>query len=110
LVGVRSIQDLGDRRGEAVRTGKTARELMTSDVPTATPGMTLDEVLELMRKEPIGSRPVVEREKVVGIATATGVLDALRQGCARAIRWHCGRKPESMKRAVRGADPVGAEA
>ena len=36
LVGILSIQDLGGRQGEAVREGRTVRELMTPRVVTAT--------------------------------------------------------------------------
>src|SRR5690606_15606629 len=99
LVGVLSNQDLGGRHGEAVRQGKTVRELMTPDVVTATPDTSLDEAFEIMREQPIGSLPVMEEGKLVGIVTATDVLDALARGGARVTRWHRGRKPDSVKRA-----------
>jgi CBS domain-containing protein/ribosome-associated translation inhibitor RaiA len=99
LVGVLSNQDLGGRHGEAVRQGKTVRELMTPDVVTATPDTSLDEAFEIMREQPIGSLPVMEEGKLVGIVTATDVLDALARGGARVTRWYRGRKPDSVKRA-----------
>ncbi len=100
LVGILSIQDLGGRKGEAVREGRTVRELMTPRVKTATPDMTLDEAFKIMREQPIGSLPVLEGEEVVGIVTATDVLDELgRGGAPRAKPRTRGRKPDSVKRA-----------
>lgn len=98
LVGILSIQDLGGRQGEAVREGRTVRELMTPRVVTATPDMTLEEAFEIMREQPIGSLPVLEDGKVVGIVTATDVLDELGRGGPRTAPRRRGRKPDSMKR------------
>lgn len=99
MVGILSIQDLGGRKGEAVREGRTVRELMTPRVVTATPEMTLDEAFEIMREQPIGSLPVLEDGKLVGIVTATDVLDELGRSGKRRTPRQRGRKPDSLKRA-----------
>lgn len=99
MVGILSIQDLGGRKGEAIREGRTVRELMTPKVKTATPDTTLEQAFEIMRKQPIGSLPVMEDGELVGIVTATDVLDELGRGAPRATPRKRGRKPDSMRRA-----------
>jgi CBS domain-containing protein len=101
LVGILSIRDLGGRKQESFREGKTVRDLMTPRVMTATPDMTLDQAFRIMQEEPIGSLPVQEDGELVGIVTATDVLDELGRGATRprtAARER-GRKPDSAKRA-----------
>src|SRR5690625_598004 len=80
LVGILSIRDLGSRKDTAFREGKSVSDLMTPDVVTATPEMTLDDAFEIMRTEPIGSLPIVDGGEVIGIVTATDVLDELGRG------------------------------
>src|SRR5690625_1072642 len=75
LVGILSIRDLGSRKDTAFREGKSVSDLMTPDVVTATPEMTLDDAFEIMRTEPIGSLPIVDGGEVIGIVTATDVLE-----------------------------------
>jgi CBS domain-containing protein len=50
------------------------REIMTSDVRTATREMTLREVAVLMRDGDMGSIPVVENGKLVGIVTDRDIV------------------------------------
>ena len=50
------------------------REIMTSDVKTATREMTLREVAVLMREGDMGSIPVVENGKLVGIVTDRDIV------------------------------------
>jgi CBS domain-containing protein/ribosome-associated translation inhibitor RaiA len=83
LVGVLSERDLGGRRGGAVRRGRTVRDLMTPQVAVATPGTTLRQAANLMRGRLIGSLPVVDDGRVVGIVTATDVLAELGRGSSR---------------------------
>ncbi|MCC6610576.1 MAG: CBS domain-containing protein [Burkholderiales bacterium] len=83
LLGVLSERDLGGREGASVRRDRTVRELMTAQVATATPIMTLRQAANLMRSRLIGSLPVVERGEVVGIVTATDVLEELGRGSSR---------------------------
>lgn len=85
MVGVLSERDLGGRQGAASRRGRNVRELMTASPVTATPTMTLRQAANLMRGRLIGSLPVVEDGRVVGIVTATDVLDELGRGATRPI-------------------------
>jgi CBS domain-containing protein len=99
LVGILSIRDLGARKDEAFREGKTVRDLMTARVVTATPDMTLDKAFKIMQEEPIGSLPVMENGRLVGIVTATDVLDELGRTGVRTTPRERGRKPDSLQRA-----------
>lgn len=83
LVGVVSDRDLGGIHGAALRRDRTVRELMTTSPAIATPTMTLRQAANLMRGRLIGSLPIVEDERVVGIVTATDVLDELGRGATR---------------------------
>lgn len=83
LLGVLSERDLGGAKGVAVRSGRTVRDLMAQKVASADPSMTLREAANLMRGRLIGSLPVVEDGRVVGIVTATDVLEELGRGSSR---------------------------
>lgn len=83
LLGVISDRDLGGRGGASVRRNRTVRDLMTPEAATVTPGATLRQAANLMRGRLVGSLPVIEDERVVGIVTATDVLDELGRGSTR---------------------------
>lgn len=83
LAGVVSDRDLGGEHGAETRRGRAVRELMTPSPATATPRTTLRQAANLMRGRLIGSLPVVEDDRVVGIVTATDVLDELGRGATR---------------------------
>lgn len=83
LVGMLSERDLGGPGGAEVRRGRVVRELMTLQVATARPGTTLRQAANLMRGRLIGSLPVMEGDRVVGIVTATDVLEELGRGSTR---------------------------
>lgn len=83
LLGVLSERDLGGRKGRALRRGRTVRELMSPKAFSATPHTTLRQAANLMRGRLIGCLPVVEDGRVVGIVTATDVLDELGRGSSR---------------------------
>lgn len=85
MVGVLSERDLGGRSGTALRRGRSVRELMTGSPASATPTTTLRQAANLMRGRLIGSLPVVEDDRVVGIVTATDVLDELGRGSTRPV-------------------------
>src|SRR6185437_13620375 len=86
LAGVISERDLGGRSGDEIRTGRTAGALMSSRVVSAEPTTTLREAANLMRGRLIGSLPVLDGHRLVGIVTATDVLDALGRGSSRPTR------------------------
>jgi len=83
LAGVISDRDLGGRGGTPLRRGKTVADLMTAQAATATPDMTLRKAASLMSGRLIGCLPVVEEDRVVGVVTATDVLDELARGSSR---------------------------
>lgn len=66
-------------------------ELMTTDVVTVGPGETLGEAARLMLERKVGSLPVLEDGRVVGILTETDMLrlivrsDACAPECAEVI-------------------------
>lgn len=87
LAGVVSERDLGGRHGEEARRGRSVEELMTPRVVNGTPKMPLREAVNLMRGRKIGSLPVLDEEgKLVGIVTATDVLDELGRGSTKPTR------------------------
>jgi CBS domain-containing protein len=76
VVGIISERDLVGRTGSAAR-GRRVRDLMTPDVVSAGPRTKLADAIELMLTHLIGSLPVLEGDRLVGIVTATDVLNEL---------------------------------
>lgn len=83
LVGMLSERDLGSRAGRAVRKGRDVRDLMTPQVASAKPGMTLRQAANLMLGRLIGALPVMEDGRLMGIVTASDVLEQLGRGSTR---------------------------
>jgi CBS domain-containing protein len=111
LLGILSDRDLGGREGAELRRGRLVRELMTTPVASAKRDTTLRQAANLMRGRLIGSVPVVENGRVVGIVTATDVLDELGRGSTRpavAARRRDMRLAPSSARAVRRGRDRGA--
>lgn len=80
---------------------------MTRDIVSAAPDMPLGEAADLMRQRLIGSLPVLVDGRIVGIVTATDVLDAMDRGDGlRLSQAEQGllRAPASSKRL--GGNPV----
>jgi CBS domain-containing protein len=50
------------------------REMMTTDVTTATPDTTLEEIATMMRDENIGSVPIVDDDELMGIVTDRDIV------------------------------------
>ncbi len=102
LVGMVSDRDLGGKNGKDVRRNRSVGDLMISNVVTADPEMTLREAVNLMRGSLIGSLPVEDDGKIVGIVTATDVLNELGRGVTRQLlrtQRHTLRAPPSDRRA-----------
>jgi len=53
---------------------RRCRDIMTRDVRTATPEMPLREVAQMMREGDMGSVPVVENDRLVGIVTDRDIV------------------------------------
>lgn len=83
VVGVLSERDLGGRSGADVRRGRTVADLMTENVVSAAPEMTLRQAANLMRGRTLGCLPVIDEGRLVGIVTLTDILDQLGRGAAR---------------------------
>ncbi len=110
LLGVLSERDLGGRHGRAVRRGRAVRDLMTPQVAVASPATTLRQAANVMRGRLIGCLPVVDDGRVVGIATATDVLEELGRGSSRpAVRAKRQdmRLPPASARAAKAKREVG---
>src|SRR5947207_2771425 len=61
---------------------QTIRDVMTRDVETATPDTTIKDAAELLRSKDIGSLPVCDGRKVVGVITDRDIATrAVAQGC-----------------------------
>jgi len=104
LVGILSERDLGGRGGAKIRRGRTVGDLMTPRVVTVGPDTTLRKVANLMRGRMIGSLPVLDDDRLVGIVTATDVLDELGRGSVRPAgrpERRSARMSESRRQAAR---------
>jgi CBS domain-containing protein len=85
VVGIVSERDLGGRNGAQVRRGKTVADLMSPQVVSGGPTMTLRQAANLMRERMVGALPVVEDDRLVGIVTATDVTEGLGRGFTRPV-------------------------
>jgi CBS domain-containing protein len=54
--------------------GKSVKDAMTSDVKTAAPSQSLTDVARLMKQEDVGSVPVVDGERLVGVVTDRDIV------------------------------------
>ena len=113
LVGVVSERDLGGPRGDDVRRGRHVRDLMARKIASARPDTTLREAANLMRGRMIGSLPVLRSGRIVGIVTATDVLDTLGRGFTRpttaATRRPVRTPPAAARAAARRARRPGGQ-
>jgi len=85
VVGVLSDKDLGGKRGDPVRNGRSVADLMTEKVVTAAPDTTVREAANLMRGHIIDCLPVLERGKLKGIVTALDLLELIGRGAERPV-------------------------
>jgi acetoin utilization protein AcuB len=86
LVGVLSQRDLGVPDQHDFREKHRVAELMTTQVVTASPDMSVRQAANLMRGRSIGCLPVVEedhRNRLVGIVTVFDLLELLGRGVDR---------------------------
>ena len=54
--------------------GKSVKDAMTADVKTAAPSQSLTDVARLMKQEDVGSVPVVDGERLVGVVTDRDIV------------------------------------
>jgi acetoin utilization protein AcuB len=69
-----AFQALGSTRVDVLLDGVHVAEIMSTDVVTTAPDTSLADAAFTMRKEKVGSLPVLENGRVVGILTETDVL------------------------------------
>jgi CBS domain-containing protein len=54
--------------------GKSVKDAMTAEVKTAAPSQSLTDVARLMKQEDVGSVPVVDGERLVGVVTDRDIV------------------------------------
>ena len=54
--------------------GKSVKDAMTGDVKTAAPSQSLTDVARLMKQEDVGSVPVVDGERLIGVVTDRDIV------------------------------------
>jgi CBS domain-containing protein len=54
--------------------GKSVKDAMTSEVTTAAPSLSLTEAAMLMKQEDVGSVPIVDGERLVGMLTDRDIV------------------------------------
>ena len=69
-----AFEALGSTRVDVLLDRVRVAEIMSTDLITAAPDMSLAEAAAAMRNEKIGSLPVLEQGRVVGIITETDLL------------------------------------
>ena len=82
IVGIVSERDFG-RGVSAASDDSTVRDVMTTDVVSATPDTTVRQAANLMRGHTVGSLLVVEDDTLLGLVTTTDLLDQLGRGATR---------------------------
>ncbi len=91
VVGIVSERDFGGPRGAGLRAGRKVADLMASTVITAGPNTTLRQAANLMRGRSIGSLPIVDGGRLLGIVTISDLLAQIGRGGERPIdrgtRW-----------------------
>jgi CBS domain-containing protein len=74
LFSRRAFEALGSTRVDVLLDEVHVAGIMSTDLVTATPEMSLIEVAAAMRAEKVGALPVLEQGRVVGIVTETDLL------------------------------------
>jgi CBS domain-containing protein len=54
--------------------GKSVKDAMTAEVKTAAPSQSLTDVARLMKQEDVGSVPVVDGERLIGVVTDRDIV------------------------------------
>jgi acetoin utilization protein AcuB len=94
MLGARAVGVVSARDLESVadpRSFRTVGEVMSAPAVTAEPHMTIRQAANLLRGRTIGCLPVLENGKLVGILTATDMLEQIGKGSERPVskgkRW-----------------------
>ncbi len=88
IAGVVSSRDLATKAADAAA---NLGELVGGEVVVADPHMTTRQAANLLRGRAVGSLPVVDRGKLVGIVTISDLLELVGKGAERPVemgkRW-----------------------
>ncbi len=84
LQGVLTERDLATESSAGFRKGRMVEDLMTPRTLTAESTTTLRRAADLMGRRRIGCLPIVDDGRLVGVVTATDVLDELSRNSLRA--------------------------
>ena len=91
IAGVVSERDLRGARGDAA-----VAEVMSTKIATAAPDTTVREAANLLRGRAIGSLPIVDHGRLVGIVTISDLLTLIGRGAekpiAESVRWTLRRR------------------
>jgi CBS domain-containing protein len=85
IVGVISDRDLGGPHGATVRDTRLVSELMTENVVTIEPEVTVRKAANLLRGRSIGCLVIVRDGRVLGVITAADLLELIGRGTERPI-------------------------
>jgi CBS domain-containing protein len=85
IVGVISDRDLGGPHGSTVRDARLVSELMTENVVTIEPEVTVRKAANLLRGRSIGCLVVAHEGRVVGMITTADLLELVGRGTERPV-------------------------
>jgi len=80
VVGVLSDQDLGGDQSEQIPDNQRVQDVMTTNTVVADPQMTVDRAINIFKERHLHCLPVLEDGRLVGIVTATDILNLARRG------------------------------
>jgi CBS domain-containing protein len=92
VVEARSVKGVvSDRDIRNVNGDQPVSAVMSTKVATASPNMTVREAANILRGRSVGSLPILERGRLVGIVTISDLLTLIGRGAERPIaestRW-----------------------
>jgi acetoin utilization protein AcuB len=80
VVGVISDTDLGGPDAGEIPDGLQVANRMSRELVTADPETTVDRAVNIFRERNLHCLPVLDGEKLVGIVTASDVMNLIKQG------------------------------
>jgi len=80
VIGTISDVELGNQNGAEMRRGKSVGDLLTANVAVVTSETTIRRAANLLRGSKASCLPVVDDGHLVGIVTATDLLEAVGSG------------------------------
>jgi CBS domain-containing protein len=96
VAGIVSDRDIRNVRGDV-----PVREVMSTKVAIAGPNTTVREAANILRGRSVGSLPIVDRGRLVGIVTISDLLTLVGRGAerpvARPTRWTLSKRGPRRK-------------